>query len=62
MTYKEMAELTGEPLREVHFYLPAQNIPLLMEIPGFEDFSPQLEVLHCERAATGTIDAPRAFP
>ncbi len=61
MTYKEMAELTGEPLREVNFYLPASNIALLRKIPGFENFNPQTELLHCERAATGTVDAPRAF-
>ena len=61
MTYKEMAELTGEPLRKVIFYLPANNIALLRKVPGFENFDPQNELLHCDRAATGTIDAPRAF-
>ncbi|MCP3885256.1 MAG: hypothetical protein GY700_07245, partial [Propionibacteriaceae bacterium] len=56
-----MAKITGEPEREVYFYLPTNNIPLLRKIPGFEDFNAQLEVLHCESAATGTVDAPRAF-
>ena len=37
VTYEELAELTGEPLREVNFYLPTDNIPLLRMIPGFED-------------------------
>ncbi len=61
MTYKAMAELTGEPLREVNFYLPANNIAILRKIQGYENFNPRTEVLHCKRAATGTIDAPRAF-
>ena len=53
--------MTGEPLREVNFYLPADNIPLLRMIPGFEDFNPQTEVLHCDKPGTGLGDAPRAF-
>ena len=61
VTYEELAELTGEPLREVNFYLPADNIPLLGMIPGFENFDPQLEVLHCDKPGTGLGDAPRAF-
>ena len=44
VTYEDLAEMTGEPLREVNFYLPADNIPLLKMIPGFEDFNPQTEV------------------
>ena len=61
MTYEELAELTGEPIREVNFYLPAYNIPLLQKLPGFEDFNPQTEVLHCDKPGTGLVDAPRAF-
>ena len=61
VTYKQLAELTGEPLREVNFYLPASNIPILKGIPGYETFNPQLEVLHCDKPGTGSVDAPRAF-
>ena len=61
VTYEELAKLTGEPMREVNFYLPADNIPLLHMIPGFEDFDPQSEVLHCDKPGTGLGDAPRAF-
>ena len=61
VTYEELSELTGEPKREVNFYLPANNIPLLKKIPGFEDFDPQTEVLHCDKPGTGLVDAPRAF-
>ena len=31
VTYEEFAQLTGTPVREVNFYLPADNIPLLQE-------------------------------
>jgi len=61
VTYEQLAEMTGEPLREVNFYLPADNIPLLRMIPGFEDFDPQNEVLHCDKPGTGVSDALRAF-
>ena len=56
-----MAELTGDPVREVNFYLLANNIPMLQQVPGFEDFDPQNEVLHCDKPGTGLVDAPRAF-
>ena len=61
VTYEELAKITGEPVREVNFYLPASNIPLLKQLPGFEDFDPQTEVLHCDKPGTGLVDAPRAF-
>ena len=35
VTYEQLAELTGEPKREVNFYLPASNIPLLQQLQGF---------------------------
>ena len=49
VTYKELAELTGEAPREINFYLPAADIPLLRSLPGYEDFDPAREVLHCDR-------------
>ena len=61
VTYEELAEATGEPLREVNFYLPGYCIPYLRKIPGFEDFDPQNEVLHCDKPGTGCNDAPRCF-
>ena len=61
MTYEELAKLTGEPAREVNFYLPAYNIPQLRRLPGFESFDPVTEVLHCDKPGTGLVDAPRAF-
>merc|ERR1712051_304790 len=61
VTYEELHALTGEPMREVNLYLPASNIPLLRQIPGFKNFDPQAEVLHCDKPGTGLVDAPRAF-
>ena len=53
--------MTGEPLREVNFYLPGYNIPMLRSVAGYEDFNPSTEVLHCDKLGTGSVDAPRAF-
>ncbi len=61
VTYQELAEATGEPLREVNFFLPAYCIPLLRKVPGFENFDPTTEVLHCDKPGTGCTDAPRCF-
>ena len=61
VTYEELAALTGEPLREVNFYLPTRSVAALKLIPGFESFDPNLEVLHCDKPGTGSVDAPRAF-
>ena len=58
---KELAKLTGETPREVNFYLPADDVALLRTIPGFENFDPLREVLHCDKPGTGLADAPRAF-
>ena len=61
VTYEELAKLTGEPLREVNFYLPHGSVPILQKLSGFQDFDPLTEVLHCDKPGTGLVDAPRAF-
>jgi hypothetical protein len=61
VTYDELAKLTGERPREVNFYLPASNIPVLRKVKGFENFNPATEVLHCDKPGTGLVDAPRVF-
>ena len=61
VTYEELAEQTGEPLREVNFVLPAHCIPALRRCKGFETFDPRKEVLHCIKPGTGCNDAPRCF-
>ena len=40
VTYEELAKLTGEPVREVNFWLPPSNTPLLRKVPGLETFDP----------------------
>ena len=44
VTYKELAELIGTQPREINFYLPVADIPLLRSLPGFEGFDPRKEV------------------
>ena len=61
VTYKELSEMTGEPLRDVCFTLPQHSITALRQLPGYGDFDPASEVLHCVKPGTGSVDAPRAF-
>ena len=61
LAYEELARLTGDKPREVNFYLPASNIPILRQVPGYEPFDPAKELLHCDKLGTGLVDAPRAF-
>ena len=53
--------MTGEPLRDVNFVLPPNSIAALRQLPGYKDFTPATEVLHCLKPGTGSADAPRAF-
>ena len=61
VTYEELAERTGEPMREVNLELTRAAAELLKHVPGFEDFNWQTEVLHNDKPGTGLVDAPRAF-
>ena len=61
VTYQELADMTGEPLRDVCFYLPPSTIAVLKQLQGFHDFDPATEVLWCNKPGTGSVDAPRAF-
>ena len=61
VTYQELSELIGERMREVNFSLPSYNIPQLQQVPGYTDFDPNSEVLHCDKPGTGSVDAPRCF-
>ena len=61
VTYEELHKATGEPLREVNFYLPPASVPILKQVPGYESFDARTEVLHCDRPGTGSVDAPRCF-
>ena len=61
VTYAELAAATGEPLREVNFVLPAYANAFMRQLPGWEDFDPNTEVIHCDKPGTGCNDAPRCF-
>ena len=55
MSYKELAEATGEPEREVNFCLPPAHGHLLNKILGFEGFDPRTEVLHCDNRVQASL-------
>ena len=61
LTYEELAQLTGEPKRNVAFVLPKGAVKQLRKLEGFADFNEDLEVLACTKPGTGCKDAPRAF-
>ena len=59
VTYEELADMTGGPIREVSFELPPGSLHMLKQMEGFSDFNPVTEVLHCDKPGTGLVDAPR---
>eukprot|EP00969_Alexandrium_andersonii_P113584 5019666-Alexandrium_andersonii.AAC.1 len=48
MTYTELSQATGEPLREVKCNLSAYCVAVLRHIPECENFDSCAEVLRCE--------------
>ncbi len=61
LTYKELAEATGEKERLVCFKLPPGSAEHLRKFRGFEHFDESIHCLECIKPGTGTKDAPRAF-
>ena len=61
ITYAELAEETQQPLRDVSFEVCPRTALMLSQIPGYADFQPSSEVLHCLKPGTGCRDAPRAW-
>ena len=61
LTYKELAKMTGEPERIVHFTLPPFSAEQLRKIPGYESYDETKECLRCIKPGTGCKDAPRCF-
>lgn len=61
VSYDEIAAETGQPLRDVSFEVCPKTAHVVKQLPGYHDFSPCLEVLHCLKPGTGCRDAPRAF-
>ena len=61
VSYDELAQLTGEPKRDVCFDLPKGSLPALRCLLGYQDFDPAKETLRCLKPGTGLKDAPQAF-
>ena len=61
ITYKQLAELTGDPVREVNFQVTAEVAAILRTIKGFDQFDHRTQVLSNLKPGTGTNDAPRCF-
>ena len=61
VSYQELAENTGQPLRDVSFELRGEALACLRLLPGFQDFNSRREVLHCLKPGTGCRDAPKCF-
>ena len=62
LNWEELSALTGETLRQVQFELTRpEDVALIRQIKGFEDFNPTLEVLDMVKAIYGLKDAPRAW-
>jgi hypothetical protein len=60
ISYDELEAETGFA-REINFELNKNDVEILQQLPGFEDFDPVTEVLHCDKPGTGSKDAPAAF-
>ena len=61
LTYKELAQATGEQERTVCFTLPPGSAAVLRTLPGFAHYDESRHCLQCLKPGTGTKDAPRAF-
>lgn len=61
VSYKELAEATGEAEREVNFDLSPDAVEILKKCPGYETFDVTTEVLRMVKPGTGCKDAPRCW-
>eukprot|EP00959_Pyramimonas_sp_CCMP1952_P189222 3957985-Pyramimonas_sp.AAC.1 len=60
LTYREIAEATGEKERVVCFTLPPGSATVLRCLPVFENYGESKHCLQCLKLGTGTKGAPRA--
>ena len=60
MTFEEFSALTGIDLREVQLDVPKAELELLMQITGFEQFSPATEALILLKPMPGLNEVRRA--
>lgn len=61
MTFKELAELTGTPIRRVCFDVPMKFIEAFRKLPGMQHYDPKIHTLLMIRPIYGLKDAPRAW-
>ena len=61
VTYSELAAETQKPMRDFSFELPKVGADCIRQLPGFQNFDPTREVLHCLKPGTGCRDAPKCF-
>ena len=61
LTFEELSELTGEPLRVVQFEVSQADAIILCKIDGYATFNPATEVLLMKKAVYGLKDASRAW-
>ena len=61
LTFQELADLEGTPVRQVCMELPKCSVPLLKMLDGYKDFSSVLETLEMLRPGFGLKDAPYAW-
>lgn len=61
LTFKQLAELTGEPLRVVGFQCPKGTEPYMKELAEFKHLNFDLWDLQMIKAIYGLKDAPRAW-
>ena len=51
-SFDEKASETGQPMRDVSFDVCPKTAHVVKQLPGFQDFSPNLEALHCLKPGT----------
>ena len=61
VSYEEIAASTNRPVRDVSFEICPKTACVLKNLPGYQDFNINSEVLHCLKPGTGCRDAPKAF-
>lgn len=61
LTFEELSQLTGEPLRRVQVELSEQDVAVVRTVPGFEGFDLSEEMVLMIKAVYGLKDAPRAW-
>eukprot|EP00971_Amphidinium_carterae_P331793 6465576-Amphidinium_carterae.1 len=61
LSFDEVSELDGTPVRQVHMDLPPGGHLILKAIEGFHDFDPVSETLAMLKGGFGLKDAPRLW-